>query len=591
MKRTVTLGPDKLPEPPVSAPPTAIFHAGETTQPPPPMAQEDLSEDSEQLGALVVLWSREEPERVGEVCLFPRRAGFGFTLGRGELQADEAIAQFGCQRPGQFQATGPLRARGISRRQLRLEVLPDGRIGLENLGSCTLLVDGRSVQTVVLQEGDTFALQHELLVWITSRPAYLPLMPETLSLQPFGMPDDLGLVGESPQMWRLRASIAAIAPLHVHVLVLGPSGAGKERVAQGIHRRSSRAQKPLVARSAATLPEGLVTAELFGNIAHYPSHGMPERPGLVGAAQDSTLLLDEFGELPQPLQTQLLRVLDQGEYQRLGETRVRTANFRLIAMTNRDEHVLKHDVRARFSARLVVPDLNERREDIPLLLNMLLRSHVPPIKSVPPGGPSVEGPPLPELSCELVEALVRHTYRTHMRELNELLLESLLERQGGRLRVPSRLKRLAGTSLSPPENVGPLGQEAAQGPAQSRFSVEEQKRLKLFRRFDFRIRELMESGEYPVNRQTADLHLRQLMARALLLAEGNLEQSIGLLLDRGSEANRSRLHARMTTWLDNLRERRNSPEFAGVEGQAQLEKALLIEYRGFREILVVLKWV
>ena len=125
---------------------------------------------------------------------------------------------------------------------------------------------------------------------------------------------------------------------------------------------------------SATLPAGLIDAELFGNVANYPNAGMAERPGLIGEADGSTLFLDEIGELPDALQTHLLRVLDDGgEYQRLGDARRRHADLRLIAATNRPVRQLKHDLAARLRLRVHLPGLNERPEDVPLLARFLLQ--------------------------------------------------------------------------------------------------------------------------------------------------------------------------------------------------------------------------
>src|SRR5262249_25411340 len=164
---------------------------------------------------------------------------------------------------------------------------------------------------------------------------------------------------------------------------------------------------------------GLVDAELFGTARNYPNAGSPERPGLVGQADGSTLFLDEIGELPPPLQAHLLRLLDHGgEYQRLGEPQSRTADLRVVAATNRPIDSLKHDFAARFPARLRVPGLGERREDIPLLARHQLRL-------------LVEGNPLlrarfsdaagPRIDPALVEALLLHRFRHHLRELERLL--------------------------------------------------------------------------------------------------------------------------------------------------------------------------
>jgi transcriptional regulator with GAF, ATPase, and Fis domain len=96
------------------------------------------------------------------------------------------------------------------------------------------------------------------------------------------------------------------------VLLLGESGAGKELAARAIHGLGDRRARPLVARNAATMPETLIGAELFGNVKNFPNPGMPERPGLIGEADRSTLFLDEIGDLPEACQVHLLRVLDDG---------------------------------------------------------------------------------------------------------------------------------------------------------------------------------------------------------------------------------------------------------------------------------------
>jgi two-component system nitrogen regulation response regulator GlnG/two-component system response regulator HydG len=190
----------------------------------------------------------------------------------------------------------------------------------------------------------------------------------------------------------------------------------------------------MVTRNAATLPEGIVDAELFGNARNYPHQGMAERPGLIGHADGSTLFLDEFAELPSAVQPHLLRVLDNGEYHRLGESVARRSDFRLVAATNRPIEFIKEDLRARFSFRIDVPDLNARREDIPLLVRHLLRrlgrrdAHM--AARVFPGG-DVDREP--NLSFEFVKKLVALSYRTNVRELESLLLSAIESNRSGPL--------------------------------------------------------------------------------------------------------------------------------------------------------------
>ena len=186
-----------------------------------------------------------------------------------------------------------------------------------------------------------------MILLCARRPPSLPALRSANARQSFrfGSADPSGYVGESPQAWNLRDEVALAAARREHVLILGESGTGKELVAQAVHALGARATRRFVARNAATVPSGIIDAELFGSAANYPNAGMPERPGLVGEADGSTLFLDEIGELPTELQTHLLRLLDGGDYQRLGDARRRTANLRVVAATNRPMGQLKPDPR------------------------------------------------------------------------------------------------------------------------------------------------------------------------------------------------------------------------------------------------------
>jgi two-component system nitrogen regulation response regulator GlnG/two-component system response regulator HydG len=248
---------------------------------------------------------------------------------------------------------------------------------------------------------------------------------------PFGEADAFGIVGESAAVWQLRRRAAFVAARGDHVLIHGPSGSGKELGARAVHGLSSRAARPLVSRNAATLPEALIDAELFGNARNYPNPGMAERVGLVGEAHGATLFLDEIGELPEAAQTHLLRVLDRGEYQRLGESKVRVSDFRLIAATNRDPAALKHDFLARFTLRLALPDLGARLEDVPLLVRHLLRREAERGDELarelfPAQDPAAE----PDLPLELVEALLARKPAS-VRELRSELWALLAARELG----------------------------------------------------------------------------------------------------------------------------------------------------------------
>lgn len=381
--------------------------------------------------ALVIAWSAAEPDRVGEVAFLPGKGGERL-LGRGPELDDDPVPRlfFAKQRPGQFGTEREILGPQISRRQLIVRIRR-GEIVCERIGSCPMAINGHIADSGALRTGDTLSLKDQLVLVCVRRPRKMPdasSYPDHSAIT-FGAADRFGMVGESPLSWRLRNDIAFLANAVGHVLVVGESGVGKEVAARAIHGHSPRSHRKIVARSAATIPDTLIDAELFGNVGNYPNPGMRDRPGLIGEADGSSLFLDEIGELPQPLQARLLRVLDSGgEYSRLGEAKSRRADFRLIAATNRGTDELKHDFAARFTLRLEIPGLNDRREDVPLLIRYLLARAAE-------GNPDVARRYFdaddaaferPRIAPDLVAYLVRHRYALHARELESLLWKAML---------------------------------------------------------------------------------------------------------------------------------------------------------------------
>ncbi|MBI2292486.1 MAG: sigma-54-dependent Fis family transcriptional regulator, partial [Betaproteobacteria bacterium] len=189
-------------------------------------------------------------------------------------------------------------------------------------------------------------------------------------------PGDGGIIGASLPIAKLRQQISQYANAPFPVLIEGESGSGKELVAASLHRLSQRAARPLLALNCAAISPTLVEPTLFGYQKGSFTGATTSRAGYFEDAQDSTLFLDEIGELPLELQAKLLRVLENGEYQRIGETQSRVSNARVIAATNRD---LRQEIRhGRFRADLYhrvsvftinVPPLRELGDDKRLLLD------------------------------------------------------------------------------------------------------------------------------------------------------------------------------------------------------------------------------
>ena len=188
------------------------------------------------------------------------------------------------------------------------------------------------------------------------------------------------IIGQSPALRNIIQQIELVAPTDASVLILGESGTGKELVAQEIHRRSERHTRAMVRVNCASVPRELYESEFFGHVRGAFTGAVRDRAGRFELANGGTLFLDEVGEIPLELQSKLLRVLQEGTYERIGEEKTREVDVRLIAATNCD---LKAEVEAgRFRQDLFyrlnvfpieVPPLRKRVEDIPLLAELFLR--------------------------------------------------------------------------------------------------------------------------------------------------------------------------------------------------------------------------
>jgi DNA-binding NtrC family response regulator len=183
-----------------------------------------------------------------------------------------------------------------------------------------------------------------------------------------------GIIGESVQMQKIAEVIVQVAPTDITVLITGESGVGKEVIAKAIHTASLRSKKPLITVNCGAIPEGIIESELFGHERGSFTGAAEQRKGYFELADGGTIFLDEIGELPLAAQVKFLRVLENGEFLRVGSSQPRTVNVRVIAATNKD---LENEVRLqRFradvfyrlrSVNIVIPPLRERVEDIALL--------------------------------------------------------------------------------------------------------------------------------------------------------------------------------------------------------------------------------
>src|SRR5712692_3651736 len=253
------------------------------------------------------------------------------------------------------------------------------------------------------------------------------------------------IVGDSPAMRRLLEAVNRVGPKDITVLVRGETGTGKELIASLIHAESKRAKGPLVRFNCAAIPAELAEAELFGHTRGAFTGAVQSRRGFFAEADGGTLVLDEVGELPLPLQAKLLRALQEGEIQPVGAGRVERVDVRTIACTNRD---LAADMRAgRFRedlyyrlavVELLVPALHEHREDIPELASEFTRRYAEKF--------AVEGA---RLSPALIESLRTADWPGNVRQLENAIARLVALSPGGEIGEPAVGEIASGRGASP----------------------------------------------------------------------------------------------------------------------------------------------
>ena len=189
-----------------------------------------------------------------------------------------------------------------------------------------------------------------------------------------------GLLGNSIPIVELREIIKQVAPTDVTVLITGESGVGKEIVAQEIHRLSKRRNKPFITVNCGAIPEGIIESELFGHVKGSFTGAVESRKGYFEAANGGTIFLDEIGELPMQTQVKFLRVIENGEYMKVGGTKAEKVDVRIIAATNKNLEQLiannsfREDLYYRLrSINIYIPPLRERKEDIKVLFEHFVK--------------------------------------------------------------------------------------------------------------------------------------------------------------------------------------------------------------------------
>ncbi len=254
-----------------------------------------------------------------------------------------------------------------------------------------------------------------------------------------------GLLGNSSPMQKLRQQITQFADAPFPVLIEGESGSGKELVAQALHKQSRRAGKPFLALNCAAISPTLVEPTLFGYAKGAFTGAVTARAGYFEDAVDSTLFLDEIGELPMELQAKLLRVLENGEFQRVGETQSRMSNARVVAATNRDmRNEIRHsnfraDLYHRLSVFTIgVPSLRDLGEDKQLLLDHFRKFYAAQIGAQPA-----------EFDSEAQRLWREYPFPGNVRELRNIVIRLCTKYAGTRITPDLLQSELDRESLAP----------------------------------------------------------------------------------------------------------------------------------------------
>ena len=271
---------------------------------------------------------------------------------------------------------------------------------------------------------------------------------------------EFSLLGESPALCAVRAQIRRLASSSVPVAIYGESGSGKELAARDIHAFSPRSRGPFVPVNCGAIPESLMESEFFGVRRGAFTGATEDRPGFFHAAHRGTLFLDEIAELPLPMQVKLLRAIQEGSVRKLGAAREEPVDVRILCATHTDLanavrlRRFRQDLYYRLNViELQMPPLRERREDIPLLCEVLLRRQ------------AASGTPVC-LSAAALAALCAHDYPGNVRELENILQRAAAFATGGLIGVHELALRSGALSCDVhPEAAGTSGTSEVQAPA------------------------------------------------------------------------------------------------------------------------------
>ncbi len=252
------------------------------------------------------------------------------------------------------------------------------------------------------------------------------------------------IVSKSKKFHKVLQQIEQVASTDASVLILGESGTGKELLARAVHNISKRSKRPLIKINCATLPANLIESELFGHERGAFTGAMDRKIGRFELADGGTIFLDEIGELPVELQAKLLRVLQEGEFERLGNPKTMKVNVRVIAATNRnlEEAIAKKEFREDLFYRLNVfqiisPPLRNRKEDIPLLVEHFVKKYE-----------SKMGRVIKIIPDKVIDALMLYDWPGNIRELENMVERALILSTGNTLEYGDWIPSLKNSGIN-----------------------------------------------------------------------------------------------------------------------------------------------
>ena len=277
--------------------------------------------------------------------------------------------------------------------------------------------------------------------------------------EPFDLREPVGaedkcddIIGRSDSLRAVLDEVKIVAPTDSTVLILGETGTGKELIAQAIHHRSSRRDRPFVRVNCAAIPSGLLESELFGHERGAFTGAIARKIGRFELANGGTLFLDEIGDIPPELQPKLLRVLQEQEFERLGSTQTTRVNVRVVAATSRDlpQMVANREFRSDLYYRLNVfpvrlPALRDRSEDISLLVRHFVHLCCKRMNKC-----------IEQVHQEAVQVLLTYTWPGNVRELQNFIERAVILSPGKVLRAPlAELKQSVGRPDVPGQGAAP----------------------------------------------------------------------------------------------------------------------------------------